>query len=92
MLPPNALWPWTSPNMVVDLTSLFAVGIPCLAGVVWGVRLEGRINSHDVLFVERDKQQLSNHTDLANRLERIERKLDQATAPTAPIHIIEAPK
>ncbi len=46
----------------------------CLAGVVWAVRLEGKVSTHSQLFVEREKR--------AERLEahllRIETKLDSA--------------
>ena len=53
--------------------SIFVVAI---AGIVWGVRQEGRINSHDTLFVEREKQQKARDEDIIQRLERIERKQD----------------
>lgn len=77
--------------MNIDMSTILAYAIPTVGAVVWGVRLEGRINGHDTLFIERDKQAASNHTDLKERLERIERKLDQATSP-APIHLVEGPK
>ena len=47
-----------------------------LAGIVWAVRLEGRVNSHDTLFVERQSQQVERDSDIKNRLVRIENKLD----------------
>ena len=53
--------------------SIFVVAV---AGVVWGVRQEGRINSHDTLFIEREKQQKARDEDIIQRLERIERKQD----------------
>lgn len=63
-----------------------AIGVAAtsIAGVVWGVRQEGRINEHDRLFEERanqetERQQHLNerHTDIKDRLERIENKLDR---------------
>lgn len=47
-----------------------------LGGVIWAVRLEGRVNDHDTLFVEREKQTNQLHDDVKQRLIRIERKLD----------------
>lgn len=54
-----------------------APGLTLLAGVVWAVRLEGRINSHDSLFTERAHQESERHTELKERLVRIEHKLDK---------------
>ena len=48
--------------------------------VVWGVRLEGRINGHDVKFAEREKSADDRHVDLIRRLERIERKIDNGNS------------
>ena len=55
-----------------------ATSIASLLGVVvWGVRQEGRINGHDQLFIEREKQLDDRHSDLLDRLVRIETKLDR---------------
>lgn len=44
--------------------------------IIWAIRLEGRVNGHDKLFEEREKQACERHEDLVGRLDRIERKLD----------------
>lgn len=49
-----------------------------LAGLIWGVRLEGRVNAHDQLFEERKQLANERHEDVKDRLERIEQKLDRA--------------
>jgi len=53
------------------------------AGIVWAIRLEGKVNEHAQLFVEREKQTLAKnaadtdrHDELKDRLVRIENKLD----------------
>jgi len=63
------------------------LGLSCIAGIVWAVRLEGkvsenkqtadgRLNEHDQLFVEREKHTDSAFIDLKTHLTRIESKLD----------------
>lgn len=59
-------------GIVISLLSLM------VAGTVWCVRLEGRINTHDSLFGEREKQQNDRDEEIIRRLERIERKQDDA--------------
>ncbi len=62
-------------------------GLSCIAGIVWAVRLEGkvsenkqtadgRLNEHDQLFVEREKHTGSALLDVKAHLTRIEGKLD----------------
>lgn len=63
-------WEWDTISAAVGVLAT-SVG-----GVIWGVRQEGRINGHDKLFEEREKQAQERHTDLKDRLERIEEKLD----------------
>lgn len=59
---------------------LFAtLGGTVIAGVIWAVRQEGRLNAHDALFDEREKQAQERHDALSNSLERIEKKLDRVT-------------
>lgn len=38
-----------------DYSFILALASIVVTGIVWGVRLEGRINSHDTLFAEREK-------------------------------------
>ena len=51
--------------------------LACVGGLVWAVRVEGRVNGHDKLFEEREKALEARHEELQYRLERIEQKLDR---------------
>ena len=57
--------------------SLVPTGLAALTGVVWLIRLEGRVADHDMLFREREKLTDERHDELKERLTRIEVKLDQ---------------
>lgn len=63
---------------MVDPSIVTTFGAAVLGGVVWAVRLEGRVNEHARLFEEREKQADDRHEDLKARLVRIELKLDQS--------------
>lgn len=56
---------------------LVTIGITLLGGVVWAVRIEGRVNAHQTLFDEREKQLAERHAELQSQLQRIEGKLDR---------------
>lgn len=62
---------------MIEYGVVVAVVGMAISGVVWGVRLEGRINGHDTLFVEREKRVEERHDDICRRLDRIEAKLDR---------------
>lgn len=51
--------------MQIDPNTLVAIAVPTVLGIVWLVRLEGRINVTD-----------SRYLDIINRLARIEQKQD----------------
>jgi hypothetical protein len=60
-----------------------AWGATALAGLIWALRLEGRVNGHTQLFDERDRQQMlrdkradERHADLKADLADIKRKLN----------------
>ena len=63
---------------IMDYGILLALVFAGIGAVVEVVRLEGRLNGHDTLFVEREKLTDAQHSDLTDRLERIERKLDES--------------
>lgn len=65
---------------MLDIGWLTSIGLAGIGAVVEVVRLEGRLNGHDTLFAEREKATVERHTDLKDRLERIERKLDEMSA------------
>lgn len=52
--------------MQIDPSVAAAIGVPAIAGIVWLVRLEGRINVTDSRFA-----------DIITRLARIEAKQDK---------------
>ena len=58
--------------MVIEASAIMA----CVGVVGWAIRQEGRINAHDSLFEEREKQAVERHDDIKDRLTRIESKLD----------------
>jgi hypothetical protein len=62
--------------MMPDTGTILAAGLATLGGVVWVLNLSGRVNGHDKLFEEREKQADDRHEDLTGRLTRIEDKLD----------------
>lgn len=66
-----------------ELATPITVGLSCLTGVVWAIRLEGKVNAHSQLFEEREKQSearivadAERHEELKDHLVRIEGKLD----------------
>lgn len=56
---------------------LLSIGLALIGGVAWAVRVEGRVNGHDDLFDEREKQLNERHADIQQRLNRIEAKVDE---------------
>lgn len=64
--------------MLLEPSFLLTFGTLCVAGIVWAVRIEGRVTTHDRIFEEREKQQAARFDDLQDRLIRIENKLDRS--------------
>ena len=63
--------------MIATLITLTLSLTVCFGGIIiWSVRQEGRINGHDRLFDEREKQADDRHEEMKDRLTRIETKLD----------------
>lgn len=63
--------------MLPDVLTQLPIVLAGVGGVVWAVRLEGRVNTQDKLFIEREKQSIERHGDLKDRLERIEAGIDK---------------
>lgn len=61
------------PQTVADV-ALAGLGLAGVVGI-WAVRQEGRINAHDQLFEEREKQAVERHTDLKNDLKELKEML-----------------
>ena len=72
-------------HMRLDLQALAIVVLAIIGGIVWLVRLEGRINAQDVRMSSIESMQSRANSDLRealtpviNRLDRIENRLDEA--------------
>lgn len=50
------------------IAETLAVALPVLGGVVWFVRLEGRVNGHDSLFGERKAQEVVQYETLIREI------------------------
>lgn len=48
-----------------------------LGGIIWLVRLEGRVNAHEAACLERQKRLDERHGEISDRLGKIDDKLDQ---------------
>lgn len=62
---------------MVEPGLIATVSLALVGAVVWAVRIEGRVNGHQTLFEEREKQFEDRHQELQARLIRIEQKLDR---------------
>jgi hypothetical protein len=72
-------------HMRLDTQALAIVVLAIIGGIVWLVRLEGRINAQDVRMSSIESMQSRANSDLRealtpviNRLDRIENRLDEA--------------
>lgn len=61
----------------MEMNAVIAVGLPVLGGVVWLIRLEGRVNSHEKSCEERQKRLDERHKNIEHHLASIDRKLDR---------------
>jgi hypothetical protein len=61
----------------IDWTTFCAAVLPASAVGIWSIRQEGRINAHDVMFAERQRNMDERWDEVKARLVRIEAKLDQ---------------
>lgn len=63
--------------MSIDPNVAIGVGIPGLLGLVWLVRLEGRVNKHEGECAQRQIRLDERHTAITEKLEHIDAKLDR---------------
>lgn len=61
---------------VMEPGILITVVLTCVGAIVWAVRVEGRVNGHDKVFIDLSKLLDERHTAITTRLERIEAKID----------------
>lgn len=59
------------PGIIISIATIV------VGSVVWAVRIEGKVNNHDSLFIEREKLSESRHEAVVARLVRIESKVDK---------------
>lgn len=64
--------------MALEPGFLLTAGAMGIGAVVWAVRIEGRVNGHQQLFGEREKETDRRYTEIERRLIRIEDKVDKA--------------
>lgn len=67
-----------TPEMFIAIAGI--VAMPTLAGIVWLVRLEGRVNSHEASCLQRQKQLDERHAEANTKLAAIDQKLDRLLA------------
>lgn len=56
---------------------LWPLLVAFIGGVVWGIRLEGRVSALRELFAQRDKYLDSRHAELQGWMVRFDAKLDR---------------
>lgn len=61
---------------MISVNAALAVILPCVAGVVWLVRLEGRVNGHDHELSTHEKGMVGIKADVQYIRERIDNALD----------------
>jgi hypothetical protein len=69
--------------MLTEIGMFVTLATACASGIIWAIRLEGKVSEHDQLFQERKEQaKVQNDAstgrldDLKDHLIRIENKLD----------------
>ena len=55
---------------------LVAVGLLVIGSIVWLIRLEGRVNTHEAICAERYRQLRQQHVEALDEMRLIETKLD----------------
>jgi hypothetical protein len=60
----------------LELSSVVTIVVPALGGIVWLLRLEGRINAHDLEHREHARRYAEMREDLAYIRQRIDKALN----------------
>ena len=61
----------------MELREIVAMALPALGGIIWLIRLEGRVNTHEKACEERQKRLDERHTVISEQLQHIVTKLDR---------------
>ena len=64
-----------------SVNTIVVVGVPLVGAVVWLIRLEGRVNTHEQKCDERQKRLDERHENIERQLLSIDRKLDRMLGP-----------
>ena len=62
---------------LADVLALVTISLSVIAGIVWLVRVEGRINIHEAVCAERYRQLEARHQEATKELRSIDHKLDR---------------
>jgi hypothetical protein len=62
---------------LADVLALVTISLSVIAGTVWLVRLEARINVHEAVCAERYRQLEARHQETTKELRSIDQKLDR---------------
>jgi hypothetical protein len=62
---------------LADILALVTIALSVIAGTVWLVRLEGRVNIHEAVCAERYQQLEARHRETTIELKSIDHKLDR---------------
>jgi hypothetical protein len=61
----------------MDLSAEFVAAVSLVLGsIVWLIRLEGRVNTHEAICAERYQQLRQQHAEALDEMRTIETKLD----------------
>jgi|TARA_R110002110_G_C12873062_1_gene661848 hypothetical protein len=62
---------------LADILAISTIAMSVIAGTVWLVRLESRINVHEAVCAERYRQLEARHEETTKELRSIDHKLDR---------------
>lgn len=61
----------------MEIREIVTVAVPVIAGIIWLIRLEGRVNTHEAECTQRENKHDERHVESTKKLDRIEAKLDR---------------
>lgn len=61
----------------MEIREIVTVAVPVIAGIIWLIRLEGRVNTHEAECTQRETKHDERHVESTKKLDRIEAKLDR---------------
>ena len=61
----------------MELGEIIAVAVPVIGGIIWLIRLEGRLNTHERSCEERQKRLDERHADIGKKLDYMVTQIDR---------------